>query len=386
MCRILFLYATNNSGHQKSAEAIQKSLHQLEPRVKTHEIDFFTSRYPTLGPFIFRMYLEIMRSIPHTWDYLYDNPNLATLTAELRQVFNFLNIPRLHQVLDEYRPDAIVCTQAIPAGFIATEKEKGRLSMPMFVTITDFVANPYWPDSQVDGYFVPDQKIKNQLMQRAIPANRIEVTGIPIDHSFALGTPKAEARRKLDLRANAPTVLVMGGSQGLGQIPEAVDVLSKMGRNIQVIVVTGNNRDLCRCLRKKYFGSRGILVLGYVRNMARIMDASDILVSKPGGLTSAEAMAKGLAMIILSPLPGQEERNAAYLLSRGVAERCNGIADLQRIVESFLVHPQKLRRLQSQALAMGRPYASRTIAIHLIRSLFREYRLEEDGAFPAYPS
>lgn len=386
MYRVLFLYATNNSGHQKSAEAIKKSLQQLEPSVKTYETDFFTSRYPTIGPFIFRMYVELMRSIPHTWDYLYDNPGLASLTKELRQFFHFLNIPKLHEVLDEYRPHAVVCTQAVPAGFIANEKVKGRLKVPLFVTITDFVANPYWPDSQVDRYFVPDERIRGALMERGIPAERVEVTGIPIDNSFAQSMPKALARKKLDLRPNIPTILIMGGSQGLGQIPEAVEDILRVNRSIQAIVVTGSNRDLCRYLRRRHFADRNVLILNYVRNVSRLMDASDLIVSKPGGLTSAEAMAKGLPIVILSPLPGQEERNAVYLTREGIAERCNEVTDLHRIVESFLSHPQKTKKFQMQSLQRGRPHASRDIAIHLLRALRNEYRIEEEARQPALAS
>jgi processive 1,2-diacylglycerol beta-glucosyltransferase len=184
MSRILFLYATGNSGHQKAAEAIQKSLRHADPDVATFGIDFFTYHYPTLGPFLFRIYLEILQSIPHTWDYIYDNKGLATLTTELRQFFNYVNTPKLHALLHKYEPRVIVCTQAIPAGFIAAEKQKGRISVPLLVTVTDFVANPYWPVHNVNLYFVPDEDIKGQLMARHIPEERIAVTGIPIDRTF----------------------------------------------------------------------------------------------------------------------------------------------------------------------------------------------------------
>lgn len=384
MCRILFLYATNNSGHQKAAEAIKKSLYHISDNIKTSEIDFFTHSYPNLGPFFSKMYLEIMRSIPQTWDYLYDNQGVASITKEIRRLFNFLNIPKLYKILKNFNPDAIVCTQAVPAGFIAAEKEKGKIQSPLFVTITDFVANPYWPDKEVDCYFVPDEEIKEQLIERNVPGERIMLTGIPIDSSFSQKMPKTNIRRRLGLRPGAPTVLIMGGSQGLGQIWEAVNELLSHQTNIQIIIITGQNRYLCRHLRKKYKGQKNIKIFSRIKNISALMDASDLLISKPGGLTSAEAMSKGLPMIILSPLPGQEERNASYLVKNGVAERCSNVSMLPKMVEKFFSHPNKLMRFNTQALKMARPYASVDIANHILKFVFsNEQKYQADDRFPA---
>jgi processive 1,2-diacylglycerol beta-glucosyltransferase len=366
MPKILFLYATNNSGHQKAASAIIKSLHHLAPKIQTIEIDFFTHHYPKIGPYLFKVYLEIMQSIPDAWDYIYDSPGVAAMTSELRQFFNTANIPKLQQILKEHKPSLIVCTQAVPAGFVASEKEQGRVSVPFFVTITDFVANPYWPASQVNNYFVPDEEIKRSLQERSIPENRIKVTGIPVDNGFYHRIPKTTIRRQLGLKPNLFTVLIMGGSQGLGQIAESIEQLIVI-KNLQLIIVAGSNKPLWHFLKKHYNGNKSVLVYGYVKNTARLMDASDILVSKPGGLTSAEAMVKGLPMIIVSPLPGQEERNAAYLIKNGIAERCNNIAKLPEAVESFLVQPEKLKTYQSCSLNKGKPFAGFEIANHLLR-------------------
>jgi processive 1,2-diacylglycerol beta-glucosyltransferase len=344
MSRILFLYATNNSGHQKAAEAIQESLRQIAPRVDTSQLDFFTSNYPVLGRFIFKMYIEVMQSIPHAYNYLYDNPQLAQMTAELRQFFSILNVPRLHKVLREYRPHAIVCTQAIPAGFLSLEKGKGTIDIPLLATITDFVANPYWPDRHINCYFVPNDEIKKQLVQRHIPSERIQVTGIPVNAAFHHQSPQLRIRTQLGLRSDLPTVLIMGGSHGLGRIHEAVAGLRASNARLQMIIVTGHNRMLYRTLKKHFMHDESMLILSVVKNIASLMDAADLLISKPGGLTSAEAMAKGLPMLILSPLPGQEERNAAYLVHNGIGERCDDTADLPHMVNNLLHHPQKLKR------------------------------------------
>lgn len=362
MCRILFLYATNNSGHQMAAEAIQESLRRIAPHIKTAQLDFFTCNYPTLGPIIFKMYIEIMHSIPHTYNYIYDNPRVAQMTTELRQLFSMLNVPMLYKVLQEYRPQAIVCTQAIPAEFLSAEKENGHVSIPLLVALTDFVANPYWPDRNVDCYFVPDEDIKKQLLQRHIPPERIEITGIPINSSFSHKTSKMLARRRLGLRSDLPTALIMGGSQGLGQIYEAVTGIRAAGSPLQMIIVTGHNRALYRALKVNFLHDDTMLILNVVKNIATLMDAADLLISKPGGLTSAEAMTKGLPMIVLAPLPGQEERNAAYIIRNAIGERCDDVAVLPRMVRNFFNNPKKLKRFSKHALRLSHPFASDNIA------------------------
>ncbi|MBN1824505.1 MAG: glycosyltransferase [Endomicrobiales bacterium] len=371
MSRILFLYATRNSGHQKAAEAVKIEIHRILPDVKTFEVDFFTKNYPNLGPFIARMYLEIVRSVPHAWDYLYDSEGFASITRELRQFFAFLNITKIRGVLKEHKPDAIICTQAIPAGFIAAEKAKKKITTPLYITVTDFVANPYWPDNNVDCYFVPDEKIKTDLVRRGIPGNHIRTTGIPINRRFAASVPKPAAKKKMGLKPHNPAVLVMGGTQGIGQISEASDILSTRFKTAQLVIVAGHNNYLHNTLRKKYHSNKSIHVLGHAANVSRLMDAADILITKPGGITSAEAMSKGLPMIILSPLPGQEERNAEFLVKHGIAERCRDITHLPRIVESFLNDPAKTDNFRSQALSHAKPFAASEIADHVAKLLNR---------------
>jgi processive 1,2-diacylglycerol beta-glucosyltransferase len=369
MKRVLFLYATKDSGHKKAADAIRQSLALIEPDIKTSGIDFFTYHYPNLGPFIFRMYVDLMQSIPHVWDYLYDNPDVASAANELRRFLNLLNIPKLRTILRDSRPDAIVCTQAVPAGFIAREKQKVKIDIPLFVTVTDFVANPYWPATNIDGYFVPHADIKEQLLHRGIADHRIHVTGIPINETFARQRSKKTVRVRMGLRQTVPTILVMGGSHGLGQIEAVVHELVRCPVSLQMVVVAGHNRTLHRSLKKLYGNNKSIMILGVTGSVADFMDASDILVSKPGGLTSSEALAKGLPMIMVSPLPGQEERNAEFLVRHGVALRCDAVGSINRQIVELIRHPLHLGKMRAQALVMGKPYASMDAANHILRYL-----------------
>lgn len=369
MKRVLFLYATKSSGHRRAADAIRNQLAALDPSVKTTGMDFFTHHYPHLSPFFFRMYVDLMRSLPHVWDYLYDHPDIAAATKELRAFLNLLNVPKLRTLVRREKPDAIVCTQSVPAGFLAQEKRKNRIAVPLFAVITDFVANPYWPVTHMDGYFVPHDDIRQQLMARGVPAQRIMVTGIPIDASFAAAHDRAAARSRLGIRPSETAVLVMGGNHGLGQIETAVHALADCMAPVHTIVVTGHNRALQRRLMKRYAARRSVTVLGISNAIAELMDAADVLISKPGGLTSSEALAKRLPMIMVAPLPGQEERNAEFLVRHRVALRCTDVKSLGRMVVDLFSRPASLRRMKEQALALGRPHAARVAASHIMNAV-----------------
>ncbi|MCX5781574.1 MAG: glycosyltransferase [Elusimicrobia bacterium] len=367
MPRILFLYATDHSGHKRAADAIQKSLLFHNPHLETSSIGFFSHHYPILGPFLFKLYVDLMRSVPNIWDYLYNSEDIASLTKELGRFFASFNVSKVTQILSKTKPDVIVCTQAIPCSFIAHEKKKGEIRIPLIAVITDFVANPYWPNHDVDCYCVPDEEIKLQLMKKNINEKRIYVTGIPVDNSFIRKIPKYEARAKLGLNPYMNTILMMGGNQGLGKILKAVKKLIKSKNNLQFIIATGYNEKLYKKLKKVCSRNKNILVLGHQKNVSRLMDAADFLISKPGGLTSSEALVKLLPMIILSPLPGQEQKNAFYLKKHGVAELCKNVRNLSQIVVNFYKNKNKIIRFQRNALAISHPYASNQIAEQIIK-------------------
>jgi len=367
MSHILFLYATEHSGHKRAAEAIRKSLSNFSPAVESSGVGFFTQHYPILGPLLFRLYVDLMQSVPNFWDYLYNSDDVASLTEELRSFFHSFNLSKLNATLAKTKPDAVVCTQAIPASFIAQEKRKGHIRVPLIAVVTDFVANPYWPSHDVDCYCVPAPEIKEQLLSRNINEKRIVVTGIPIDSSFIGKIPKDEARLRLGLNPFTPTVLLMGGNHGLGQISSAVKRLARTRKNLQIIVIAGYNRQLYRQLTKSHRKNKNIQIFSHVKNISRLMDASDILISKPGGLTSSEAMSKLLPMIVLAPLPGQEQRNASYLKRHGVAERCDNLRQLPQIVENLLEREDRIKNIQRNALKVSRPYASNFVAEQILR-------------------
>jgi processive 1,2-diacylglycerol beta-glucosyltransferase len=363
--RVLFLYISMSSGHQRAADAVREALSVLSPTWETDGVDAFSFAYPTIGKLIARTYLEVLRHTPKIWDFVYDNPDVETATREIRELLKIFSLPKMRALLKTHNPQALVCTQAVPCSVFAAEKQKGKITMPLIAVITDFALHSYWVYPEVDLYCVASEEARRYLVHQGISAAKIVVSGIPISPMFLQRVPKEQARIELGLDPKIPTVLVMGGSQGLGPLQELTDHLHTL--NYQYLITTGMNRELFRTLSKRYARDRRIRVLGYTKNVNTLMDASDLLITKPGGLTSSEALAKGLPLIITNPIPGQEERNARHLLKQGVAEQADEPEEIVRLTQTLINHPTKLKRMAEKARDVAKPYAAMEVARHIFR-------------------
>lgn len=365
--RALFLYISLSSGHQRAADAVREALAVLAPQVEASGVDTITYAYPTVGRLLARTYLEMLQRTPILWDYLYDNPDVEEATRELRELLNLMNARKVRQLMKEFNPSALICTQAVPCSVLAAEKRRGRVSVPLLAIVTDYAVHAYWIYKEVDLYMVASEETRRELIERGVRPGRIVVTGIPISPSMLRVIPKGEARARLRLDPDRPTLLLMGGSQGLGPYQDLLDELRSLPS--QMIVVAGLNRPLFRELRHRFARDRRARILGYTRDMSALMDAADLLITKPGGLTSSEALAKGLPMIITHPIPGQEERNARFLLKHRVAERADSPEEVVQRVREILFHPARLKRMQMQTREQAKPHAAFEVASHLLAAM-----------------
>jgi processive 1,2-diacylglycerol beta-glucosyltransferase len=365
--RVLFLYISMSSGHQRAANAIEEALSLLAPSWETSGVDAFSFAYPTIGKLIARTYLEILRHTPVLWDFVYDNPDVETATREIREVLNLISRRKMRSLIKTHNPAALVCTQAVPCSVFAAEKRNGKLHIPLIAVITDFAIHSYWVHPEVDLYCVASEEARRYLIHQGLSASKIAVTGIPISPSFLQRFPREQVRAELDLDPNRPTVLVMGGSQGLGPLQEMVDHLQSY--SFQIVVTAGVDRDLFRHLQKRYAKDRRVRVFGYTKMVNSLMDAADLLITKPGGLTSSEALAKNLPMIICNPIPGQEERNARYLLKQGVAEEAHEPEEIARLAQTLFHHPARLKRMSERTKEVATPYAAMEVARHVFRMI-----------------
>ncbi len=356
--KLLFLYMVPATGHQRAAEAIMKASVQMNPRVDCVGLDAGNQAYPLIGNMFNRMYLQLIQRTPAIWDYLYDNPDVEEVTREMRQIFTLFSSMRLKKILKVHHPEAVICTQAMPAIAMATLKRRGILKVPLIGVVTDFGVHAYWYQNEIDLYLVGHEDIKEEMVNRGVSAHRIRVTGIPIDPHFGETTDPSLVRSRFRLAANRKTILVMGGSHGLGSLDDVVKGLKMIPINFQTIVVCGRNKSLQKRILHLVRGEEGFRVLGYVKDMAELMGAADLIVTKPGGLSTSEALAKELPMVLTDPIPGQEQRNVQFLTRHGVAKLANNRDELVHLVSDLLRHPKQITAMQQRARLIGKPYAA----------------------------
>jgi processive 1,2-diacylglycerol beta-glucosyltransferase len=362
--RILFLYLTKHSGHYSAALAIQQALLGLEPDVQTRMLDSFKHSNPVLSKVTLRAYLAMLKAAPEIWEYMYDNPEFKERTRAIREVLNRGNSKKLNKVIHDFRPDTVVCTQAFACGVMASWKRANpERSLKLVGVLTDFVAHRYWADPQVDLYVAPNEEIKAGLEAQGVESDRIVVTGIPTKRSFLEPVDRAAVRQKLGLKPDLPVILLMGGSLGLGPMKSVIRKLDKLPQPFHILAVTGQNKKLQAALSRKGTKLRHpTQVFGFVSNIPELMEVAEMVVTKPGGITTAEALVKRLPMIIINPIPGQEQKNADFLLAHRVAVSAEDAEDVRLYVDEFLRNPVPLRQMREAAARLGRPHAAEEAA------------------------
>jgi len=366
--RIVLMYISEVSGHRNAALAVEKAIKALEPDVEITNINAFNYTNPVAEKVVNSIYMGIIKIAPKVWDYLYDNPRIVKRVEKAKQNIHKANSPKLKQLFDKLKPDAVICTQAFPCGMVADYKKTYGDDLPLVAVLTDFAPHSYWIYDEVNYYITPSEDVSLRLIAKGVTAQKIKALGIPFDHKFNVELEKEHIFHKYKLSADLPTLLVMGGGQGLGPIKTIVKSLEKVNHNIQEIVVTGTNKKLYNTLKrriKKY--KKKIILFAYAQHINELMFASDIVISKPGGVTTAEVLAKGKPMIIVKPLPGQEASNTTYLTLRGAALKVERPRRINIVVDDLLKNASNMNRLCSAAEYISKPNASMDIARLLLK-------------------
>jgi len=357
------MYITKVSGHHQATVAVQRALHKLSPDVEAPSVNGFGYAYPRLEKIVNRAYMSIIRRTPKIWDFLYDNPHVFKRSQSIKKFLQKSSHSKMEELLKKYHPDTVVCTQAFPCGMVADYKTAHNIPLTLIGVLTDYAPHSYWINEGVDYYIVPAQEVKDRLVKKGVPADKIKVYGIPIRAKFADQLDKRPIAEKLGLDLDVPTVLLMGGGQGLGPIKDAVKSLMRIETRLQMVVLTGINKKLLRWLNQIAPQSdKKILPLEYVTNVDELMEVASLIVTKPGGMTTSECLAKGLPMVIVNPIPGQEMRNTDFLLENGIAIRIDKHSDIGEEIELLMKSPERLAAMRQAAFEHSKPHAALDIA------------------------
>jgi processive 1,2-diacylglycerol beta-glucosyltransferase len=347
-------------GHVSAAKAVAAALNRLAPGAESTIVDSYDYAALVVSRLVSDGYLQMIRTIPQLYRYIYDRAERATEVGRFRSWAHHFTAENLRPLLLHERPDAVVCTHAFPCGAMAEYKRRFGDAPPVVGIVTDFAVHRFWMHANIDRYVVATEAMRAALAAGRVPPDAIAVGGIPVRAEFAGSNEPARAlRERLNLPTDRRVVLLMGGGLGLAPIERMLDALRSVRRPIVAVVIAGKNSRIGRRLAETADTvSFPVRALPFVENVYDYMRAADVLVTKPGGLTTAEALVAQVPMVLCKPLPGQEERNARVLEQGGAAVRARRVAELAQTVEWLLDDRPQREYMAAACRRLGRPNAA----------------------------
>lgn len=361
--RILVLSAAVGAGHLRAAEAVELALKQTLPDATVRNVDVLEMTNRLFRRVYGKFYLDLVNKAPHFLGYFYDlldqPPSKGARGDRLRFYLQKLNLRPFLKFLQSEPWDLVINTHFLPAELIASLRRKGQIDLPQVTATTDFDTHRIWVNQPCDRYFTATPEGALYLQHWGVPAADVFATGIPIHPVFSTPKDKGECIGKHGLASDRPIVLQLSGGFGVGPIEKIFHGLLSVERPIQLVTITGRNEDLKTHLSKiKPPDRHKVKIIGFTREIDELMQAADLVVSKPGGLTTSEVLARGSIMVIFNPIPGQESRNSDYLLENGAAIKANNLATLGFKVNALLQDQSRLESLRANVRRIARPRAA----------------------------
>ncbi len=368
--KVLILSASVGAGHLSAASALENEFRKRNAAEEVLNIDVLKYTNPLFRRLYGKAYLDMVNTMPELLGWMYDSLDKPWHGEKRRLALSKLNTQPFIKLLKSEKPDIAVCTHFLPSEIISWLKAKEKIECPQAVVVTDFDAHALWLCHHYEQYFVALDETRAYLEKLGISAGKITVSGIPIDPVFAETKDKFEMREKYGLAGDKLTILVSAGGFGVGNIQVLLEALSELKTPAQIIAICGRNEDLrkklaCLAIEKLNNETVEFRPIGFTREMDEYMSASDLIVGKPGGLTTSEALAKGLVFVIVNPIPGQEERNSDHLLEKGCAIKCNNLPILAYKIDKLLDNKERFETMKRNVLDLARPNASSEIVSKL---------------------
>ncbi len=289
MKKILLMYISEHSGHHQASIALEKAILARDTQAQVLNMNAFKYTNPVIEKITHETYMRIIKKQPHIWGYLYDNPAVAKKTKRLRSIVDTAGAKKIGRLIRKFNPGAIGCTQAFPCGLVAEYKKTNHANIPLVGILTDYAPHSYWIYDEVDVYVVPSKETGQTFMKKGVPSGKIKALGTPIDPLFETPLNKNEIRRKVGISSRQPVVLVMGGTYGIGPDEKFIKALDNCRRDFQVIVATGVNKKLFKKIKRiERSYKKKLITMGFAGNVHELMGISDIIVTKPCGMTTAE--------------------------------------------------------------------------------------------------
>jgi processive 1,2-diacylglycerol beta-glucosyltransferase len=316
-------------------------LREIDPTVQTKIVDSYKYAASVMSRVVSDGYLQMVKTIPQMYRYIYDRAERATEVGPFRTWAHQFTASNLRPLFESERPDVVVCTHAFPCGAMAEYKRLYADAPPVVGIVTDYAVHAFWIHRNIEGYAVATEAVRDVMIARGVAPERVLASGIPVRPEFVRGAePRDALRERLELPRDRAVALLMGGGLGIGPLERMMHALDAVETPLAVVVVAGKNvRAEGRVLRAAESVGYPVRVLRFVDNVYDYMHAADAFVTKPGGLSLAEALVAGVPILLYKPLPGQEERNARILCDAGAAVRSRRVDELPQALAGLLADP-----------------------------------------------
>jgi processive 1,2-diacylglycerol beta-glucosyltransferase len=366
--RVLLLSASSGAGHLRAAEALEKALGARGDCVVEH-IDAMKYASKLFQSLYHKTYVSLAKRAPDLLGVLYNRTDQPWTHPRPRLAMDRLNVQPMIRMLKRVQPDLCIATHFLPGEILAWLVAKKKLRARNAIVITDYDVHALWLCRTVDRYYVALPESAEYLAAIGVPREKLCITGIPVDPLFAIAVDRTDARKHLQLDPRHPIVLAAAGGEGVGPVEQLVRGLLELRRPWQIVAIAGKSEkmrkrldELARNAGTLPGGAPRLQPVGFTTEMDQYMAAADLLVGKAGGLTTSEALARALPMVLIEPIPGQEERNADHLLEAGAAIRCNNLPVAAWKIAALLDDPARLKQMREAAARMARPNAAAEIA------------------------
>lgn len=374
--RLLILSASVGAGHLRAAQAVELALQRIEPEAKVKNLDALELTNKTFRRLYGQAYLDLVNRAPHVLGYLYDlldRPRGPKQKSDrLRVLVERLNLRSVRKLLQSEPWDVIINTHFLSAEIIASLRQDKEVDTPHMTVTTDYETHRLWVANPCDHYCTATEEGAAYLEHWDVNRSNITVTGIPIHPAFSERQDRATCLRSQGLVGDRTIVLQLAGGFGVGPIEKIYRGLLEIDVPLEIVSVAGRNEEIKKEIEEMQVPPRHrSKVIGFTETIHELMAVADLVISKPGGLTTSEVLASGAAMAIINPVPGQEARNSDFLLENGAAIKINNVATLPYKLNKLLGDEARLRQLKQNAARLGRPQAAfdvAKIALRLTRS------------------
>lgn len=373
--QILIIYASVGLGHKVVAENIGQALEEQHPEIEVKLLDIlklYQGRFVGVSTAIYKF---IIQKIPKLWGFFYVNRIFQKLTLPLRVPLAATKAQKLNGLIQRLRPDLTLTTHPTGTAIMSYLKKKGLYQGPLVTTFSDFHFQPYWVYPRVNHYLVMTEGQKEEVKKSGYADKDITVTGLPVHAVFLKKYNRGPILKRYGLSASRPIILLMGGSRGWSVKKEDVLALLAEDPKWQIVVITGTDKVMALALQGM---SKNLQVFSSWSNeeMAKLFSIAKILVTKPGGLTAAQAIVNSLPMVLVHPLPTMEEMNQEYLVKAGVALAAADTGEMVKTVRRLLFAKRRYQQMQKNMKELGMQKAANKAAQATIDILNRRSNIE----------